>query len=199
MIEDSDFEQNCRKPGCNVELKKDQIEAHERKCIFRTVICPLVSCQNKVLFKNIDLHIQLRHGHTTVTRTQPNIELTMNEGMLDDPDRNWLLYTYLENRVQFYPVFVKRNGLCYFWISIKDNAEAASKWVFTAKAKSDENKFEMQVTGLVHPVDMTVDEIIETGQYLLMNRKSVEKLMFVKENSGSRRIGITFIVKKGGQ
>ena len=81
-------------------------------------------------------------------------------------------------------------------MSIKDNPEAASAWVFTAKAKSDENKFEAHVSGLVHPVDMTVDEIIETGQYLLMNRKCVEKLTYEKGNSRSKRIGIAFTVKK---
>jgi len=197
MIEDSDLEQTCRNPGCNVELKKDQVEAHERKCIFRKVTCPVTACQNKVVFKNIDLHIELRHK--TVTRTEPNIEPTMSEEILDELARDWLLFTYLENGVQFYPVFVKRNGLCYFWVSIKDDSEAASKWVFTGKTKSVENKFEVQVTGLVHPVDMTVDEIIETGQYLLMDRKCVEKLIFVKEEWLATRIGISFTVKKGGQ
>jgi len=199
MIEDSDLEQTCRNPGCNVELKKDQVEAHERKCICRKVTCPVTSCQNKVVFGNIDLHIQLRHAHKTVTRTQPNIKLSMDKEILGKVDKNWLLFTYIENGVEFYPVFVKRNGLCYFWVSIKDDSEAASKWVFTGKTKSVENKFEVQVTGLVHPVDMTVDEIIETGQYLLMDRKCVENLSFVKETSRYRMIGISFTVKKGGQ
>ena len=196
MIENSDFEQNCRKPGCNVEMKKDLIEAHEQKCIFRKVPCPVTSCQNKVVFKNIDLHIMLRHK--TITRTQPNVKPSMNEESLNELDRNqnWLLFTYLDNGVQFYPVLVKRNGLFYFWVSIKDNPEAASAWVFTAKTKSGDNKFEVRARGLVHPVDMTVDEIIETGQYLLMNRKCVEKLTYQKGNSRSKRIGIAFTVKK---
>ena len=169
---------------------------HELNCIFRTVPCPLAICQKEIAFRNIDIHIRDKHNNAANTLTKPQITPFLKKSILDNRHDNWVLFTFQENEVHFYPIFVKRNDHWYFWVIIKDNPEAASAWVFTAKTKSEDNKFEVRARGLVHPVDMTVNEIIETGQYLLMNRKCVEKLTYQNGNSRSNRIGITFTMNK---
>jgi hypothetical protein len=159
MIENSDLDQNCSKQGCNVEMKKGDIEVHELKCIFRTVPCPVTKCQKEILFKNIEMH--LRDKHTNVIPTnQPKIEPFLSKASLEAHRNNWILFTYCENGVQFYPIFVKRNDHWYFWVSIKDDPVAASSWMFTAKAENQGNRMSMEYAGLVHPIDLKVEEIV---------------------------------------
>jgi len=198
MIEKSDLDQNCSKQGCDVEMKKDDIADHEMRCIFRTVPCPVTKCQKEILFKNIALH--LRDKHTNVIPTnQPKIEPLLSKASLEAHRNNWILFTYYENQVQYYPIFVKRNDHWYFWVSIKDGHVAASTWMFTAKAENEDNRMSMEYSGLVHPIDLKVEEVIKTGQYLLLNRRSVEKLQVVEEAGQGQfksLINITFKITK---
>jgi len=176
LIENSDLELNCSKPGCQVEMRKDHIAADELRCIFRTVPCPVASCQKDFLFKNIDLHISEKHKEA-VTVNRPEIVLYLKEERFNNCDDNWVLFTHQESGLQFYLVFVKRDYLWYTWVTIKGAPAVASEWVFTAKAKNDEKKMAVEFSGgFVHSIDMRVEEIIESGQYLLLNRRIVEKL-----------------------
>ena len=142
MSENSDFEQNCSKPGCDVEIKKDHIAAHKLECVFRTVPCPDTACQKEILYNNMDLHVkeshQLSHSANICT-------LLLKDTILNY--YNSVLFMYQENGVQFHPVFVKRNYHWYFWVSIKGGPEVASTWVFTAKVKNDERKIFQEFSG----------------------------------------------------
>ena len=88
LIENSDFEQECSKQGCTVEMKKDCIAAHELKCIFRAVPCPDTTCQKQVMFKNIDLHLNENHKDTTIARSQPSVEAFLSEVILNSGEQN---------------------------------------------------------------------------------------------------------------
>ena len=98
------------------------------------------------------------------------------------------------------PIFVKRNDHWYFWVIIKDDPEAARTWVFSAKAENDEERMSMEFSGFVHPIDLKVEEVIKTGQYLLLNRNSVEKLQVPSQEAVQRGydsvINITFKITK---
>jgi len=183
MIENSDLEHCCSRPGCEVEMRKDRMADHELECIFRTVPCPDATCQKDFLFKDIDSHIRDDHKDAS-NLTRPVVEPYLREANLDTRDNNWVLFPYQESGAQFYLVFVKRDHLWYCWVSIKDGPKAASAWVFTAKAKNDEKKMAVEFSGgFVHPVDSRVEEIIESGQYLILNRRSVEQLQVASQNA----------------
>jgi len=201
MIENSDFDQNCSKPGCDVEMKKDDIAAHELKCIFRTVPCPAASCQKEILLKNIDVHIDnhIREKNAVIL-TEPHIAPFLKKSVLNTQHHNWVLFTYHKSGVQFYPIFVKRKHHWYFWVSVKDEAQAARSWVFSAKAQKDDERMSVEFSGFVHPIDLKVDEVIKTGQYLLLNRGSVEKLQVPTQEAVqegfSTVVDITFKIVK---
>jgi len=172
LVENSDLEFGCKILGCKVEMKKNKILVHEVSCIFRAVPCPQTACQQKVLFKNIDSHVEKNHKEKEVRSVyRPYLE----EKILDALNWNWGLDVFLQNGVKFYPQFVKRFGFWYFWIRIKESSTEAAKWKFLVKL-SVENQFSVEFAGSVHPVDLTVDEILETGQYLLLDRQMVDKL-----------------------
>lgn len=46
IIENSNFNLSCSKPGCGVELKKEHLEFNEIICVFRKVSCPDLKCEN---------------------------------------------------------------------------------------------------------------------------------------------------------
>ena len=71
---------------------------------------------------------------------------------------------------------MKRNGVWYFWLKIKESPVEAAKWKFQVKLKSVKNQMSVEFSGLVHPVDKTVEEILKTGQYLLLDRQLVKKM-----------------------
>jgi len=190
----TDLEQNCSKPGCDVELRRDCIAAHELNCGFRMVPCPVASCQKNFLFKNIDMHIREEHKESVILN-RPELVAYLKEVSLNGRDDNWVLFSYQKTHVQFYFVFVKRNDHWYSWVSINGGPEDASAWVFTVKAKNNEKKMAVEFSGgYVHPIDSSVEEVIKTGQYLLLNRSNVEQLLTETKDAARKQEGNTSLI-----
>ena len=177
MIENSDLDVSCIRPGCIVEMKKEEILQHEVGCIFRTVPCPRTDCQKRVLFKDIDFHIEEKHQLKVKKNSRITQYLEENSFHLMDGDwpRNGIYY-HEQDGEQFYPQIVKRNGIWYFWVKIKGSPLVAAKWKFQVKLESVINQISVEFSGLVHSVDKSVIEILETGQYLPVNRQWVQQL-----------------------
>jgi len=183
MIENSGLELSCNRPGCTVEMKKDEMLKHEVGCEFRTVPCPSTNCQMKVLFKDIDFHIQQNHKskNKEIKKKSPRMSLYLKKrektkGGFRAWKLDWTLYYRTQDGLQFYPQFVKRKGIWYFWVKLKESSLEAEKWKFHVQLMSVRNKMSVEFSGLVHPVDATVEEILKTGQYLLLNRQWVEQM-----------------------
>ena len=147
---------------------------HEVCCEFRTVPCPRTNCQENVLFKDLDLHIQ--QNHKIKEKKSSIISPYLKKKSLCAWNGDWTLYYHQRIGLQFYPQFVKRNGVWYFWLKIKESPIEAAKWKFQVKLKSVKNQMSVEFSGLVHPVDKTVEEILKTGQYLLLDRQLVKKM-----------------------
>ena len=77
----------------------------------------------------------------------------------------------------FYPQFVKRENVWYFWMQVEGDPKVACKWRFSAKTENVESGIRMEFSGTVLPVDLRVSEAIESEECLLMKKKNVEKLM----------------------
>eukprot|EP00092_Neocalanus_flemingeri_P064326 GFUD01078041.1.p1 GENE.GFUD01078041.1~~GFUD01078041.1.p1 ORF type:complete len:183 (-),score=36.19 GFUD01078041.1:142-666(-) len=164
-------------PRCQVEMTKDKLLEHEDECEFRTVPCPDTACKKKILLKKLEAHIKTVHPPTKfeseiyearlVTKLKPNI--------------NYYLQVLESDKVQFYPQCVKRNGVMYFWVKIKGGPSLASQYKFSAKAENETTGYSMEFTGPVHPVDLEMDQVMKTDDFLRMSDKNVVKL----ENAGS--------------
>ena len=81
-----------------------------------------------------------------------------------------------ENGNVFYPQLLKQGVFWYYWIKTKAGAATAARFDVKAEAQNLENNLKMTFTGPVHPIDMSVEEIMKSGHYLLMNRQNVEQL-----------------------
>merc|ERR1712096_471132 len=102
--------------------------------------------------QNIDSHIQDNHKYN-ITCKLPKIEPFLKEESLNAVDMDWVFFTWSQNELQFYPQFVKREGLWYFWMKIKEDPIAAANWEVSAKVENVENQISLEFKGLVHPVD----------------------------------------------
>ena len=50
------------KHGCReMKMKKEELEHHQKGCIFRRVSCPSIACNEKIFFKDITKHIHTSH------------------------------------------------------------------------------------------------------------------------------------------
>eukprot|EP00092_Neocalanus_flemingeri_P022055 GFUD01023920.1.p1 GENE.GFUD01023920.1~~GFUD01023920.1.p1 ORF type:complete len:257 (-),score=50.41 GFUD01023920.1:184-954(-) len=177
IVENSKVELSCRRPRCQVEMTKDKLLEHEDECEFRMVPCPIPACKKKIFFKQLEAHIKTVH----------QIPLVHDEiygaRIVNDliPNIDYDLHVLENNKVQFYPQCVKRNGVWYFWVKIKGGPSLASQWKFSAKAENENTGYSMEFTGSVHPVDLEMDQVMETDDFLRMSDKNVVKL----ENAGS--------------
>ena len=85
---------------------------------------------------------------------------------------------YQEAGFVFYPTLVIKDGLWYFWIKMKTDQVAAASWRYHAECESVEQEFSVKFTGSVQPVDLGLEEIIESGRYMALNKHTVMKLRF---------------------
>ena len=53
---------------------------------------------------------------------------------------------------------------------------AASQWVFSAKIENKMTRNRLEFSGTVSPLDQSLDQVIETGDCLQMNKKNMDKL-----------------------
>ena len=174
IIDNSDFKLMCTRPGCQLEMMKNQLKDYEVKCVCSLVPCPQTLCPLMISFNSLDKH--LKEHTSSLTCSQPVAVADLNEEIIDYKNNYWVLFSHEQNGVQFYPQFVKRNDLLYFWVKAKGDLVEAACWQFHDKSSNGESNLAVKVTGLVDPINMTVEESCETGQYLLMTRQAVEKL-----------------------
>ena len=175
MIENSDFNLGCSRPGCLVEMKKGELDVHEISCVFRKVPCPDMSCDKKVQYKWLDLHFKEKHKDSTIL-SRPILNSLLNEHVMTRSNLNRACIIYQEAGFVFYPTLVIKDGLWYFWIKMKTDQVAAASWAYHAKCENVELELLVEFTGGVHPVDLGLKEIIESGQYMILNKQKVMKL-----------------------
>ena len=74
-------------------------------------------------------------------------------------------------RVSFYGQMVVRGGTGFTWVTVKGGAREAARWT------SDVSVQGIAATDLeVHPIDRTVEEILESGKYLALTRQQVRNI-----------------------
>ena len=197
IIDKSDLGFNCSRPGCDIELRREDLGNHETKCQFREVPCPDTMCRRRILFRNIESCINENHTNMKKLSTSIFYPLFTKEcsryGSRDGILLSWSDY----NGVQFYPQFLKRGGFWYFWVKIKDDPETAAKFEFSAKIENPETGLKIECSrARVSPVDSTVNDIIRSGDCLVMNNANIEKMKVeVKESQRySDKVMISFRV-----
>eukprot|EP00092_Neocalanus_flemingeri_P034617 GFUD01037655.1.p1 GENE.GFUD01037655.1~~GFUD01037655.1.p1 ORF type:complete len:259 (+),score=52.87 GFUD01037655.1:70-846(+) len=180
IVDNSDVKHCCERSQCEVEMTKANILEHEAKCDFREVPCPATICEKKTVLRLLASHLKSEHNYRISGR---EIEFLVRFNTLTKGNSvDWPLQLWEYNRVQFFPQLVKRNGVWYAWVKVKGGPNDAEQWSYSAKTENKDNGIKMEFSGSVHPVDLRVEQVIQTGDCLQMNSKNIQKL---KNNNGA--------------
>jgi hypothetical protein len=176
-VENSKVKLTCSKAQCKVKMTKENLVKHEAECEFRIVPCSATKCEMIISFRQIGEHVKTHTDLKTCKNRSVKLQIRKKENSdSDSADFPLLSWEHRHSGIQFYPQIVKRDGVWYFWVKIKGGLCAASQWKFTAKTENKDTGHRMEFSGPVSPVDLSVAEVIETSDCLMMNQKCMEKL-----------------------
>jgi len=150
--------------GCLVTGVEEVLEEHLLECSFREVPCPVTYCQARIPLSELANHFAAANHRDIIpshngawslfalrdTRHQ-DFEVERVEDLGEDKD------------FVFYKHLVVREGVCYAWVQVMASASQAAR--FTCDISVWEISADRQQ---VHPVDRSVEEVLESGQYLAL-------------------------------
>ena len=198
MLEDSPMYCPRYKTGCRqVFLKTENLEDHRKECVFRPVYCPVVICEQKVLFLNITEHLTSHHFHllekakaSTYIAYVANKKCLINLPLANKPCK----YAYIFPRkidlidgVDFYLVGKLGSNIMYAWIYIVGSPLEAKSYAYTMSITGKiRDKFTYH--GFVKPLDEGPDDIIAKQLVFMIG---VEAMKELKDENGNLKIDVT--------
>jgi len=157
--------------GCLKTGMGEEMEEHKQECLHREVPCPLTNCQVKVRLSELENHFAASGGHKTwlLWNNSSSVWRLVN---IVERTQDWAWnFTKHTKGGTFYLQMVVREGTYFAWVMVEGGATEAAVW------SCDVSVGELAYRGLqVHPIDSTVDEVLEFGQYLAMTRQQARQL-----------------------
>jgi len=169
--------------GCPVELRGEQLEEHVGECKFRKVHCPETDCQEEVTFSLLDEHIDENpsdHGNSESVELDTFV---ISEADFKDPNSDWNTWCELHHGVRFWKVLIKRANLWQAWMVMEASPKQAELWTLTLKFQNKKTGMFVETSCPAVPIDWSLEQIIDSGNYLTMTTATVRKL--VEENDAS--------------
>ena len=177
------------KTGCQeIKTNVEDLEHHQRKCIYRKVFCPAFeSCQiNKILFKDVNEHLETSHKGEIFDCGKKNIEslvlYTAENGMKNGS--NWMptKLTSACGAVFFIGAQCSKDSMC-LWVTLMGSSDEAENY---SSSISIENKIgkkfnKFNFTGTVHNIDEKVDDIIASGSLLSIGFNTANRLLLTEK------------------
>jgi len=157
--------------GCVYKGVGQELEEHLPECPHRKVPCPQTVCQKRICLNKLDRHFATSPNHGVICATRPfghYIELPVSEArkfelMLMSPPQ--------KKGVTFYHQMVVREGTWFAWVKVKGGAREAGRWSCSVSVKGISATDQQ-----VHPIDRTVEEVLESGQYLALTKQQARSI-----------------------
>jgi len=152
--------------GCLVTGAVADLEEHKPECPHREVPCIKTDCSVKVRLPELENHIA--RGHMVAPITEHGRSLFTISW---DNNRDWAISQLKKGGMVFYKQLMVRGGLWFAWTKVKGGAKEAAKWSCDVSVGDIVSRNQQ-----VHPVDRTVEEVLETGNYLALTMQQVRKI-----------------------
>jgi len=161
--------------GCQKTGVGEGMEEHKQECLHREVPCLKTNCQVKIRLSELNSHFAAS-GHTVwpvenidINRYRINFNVRKESRINDNLD--WSLGIKETKDGTFYVQLVKRGGTYYAWVVVVGGVKEAAKW------SCDLSVGGLAYRGLqVHPIDNTVEDILESGQFFAIARQQARQL-----------------------
>ena len=162
--------------GCGYRGAWEALEEHVVECPNREVLCPATDCQERVRLSELAGHFATSPGH--------NVEERFGSGyivytVVQDRNADWGLSTQQIDGATFFEQVVAREGTWFAWVKVKGGAMEAARWTCDVSAQ---NEGFAAKSLEVHSIDRTVEEILESGQYLALTRQQVRNILCIHIN-----------------
>ena len=151
--------------GCLETGVGQEVEEHLPECPYREVPCPDTACQARVRLHQLKDHLDTRH--TAFTR-RDFFRLAKFDG---ERNVDWFLAPREKNGVIFYLQLVVREGTFFAWVTVVDGGKEAARWTCDVSAGNTATRNQQ-----VHPIDRTVEEVLDSGEYLSLTGQQARRL-----------------------
>ena len=159
--------------GCLFKGVVQELEEHLVECFFRTVPCPETDCRDRVRLSELDRHIATSPHH--LSSGTGNWHFIIEEDMGGLRRADWPRRTQMVDGVTFYNQLVVRDGGWFAFVKVMGGAREAARWSCGVSVKGIATM--ACTTGLqVHSVDRTLEEILESGQYLALTKQQIKSI-----------------------
>jgi len=162
------YEKGCREINMNVE----DLEHHQRKCIFRQVFCLWLLCKEKAMFKDVIEHYETLHqklkepkivneetNKWTIKVTAKGVDLN---NYTDYSWYPWKVTTSYGNDFIMVAYLVRK--IFHFWPYFFGSVDEVTKFDCLCSFKS-QTGVEFTYRGPVHTLDKGKDDIIASGSF----------------------------------
>ena len=171
------YKMGCREIKMNVE----DLDHHQRKCIYRKVFCPQIVCyKEKVLFKDVLAHLKKCLSKPIYEEEMSNDEANVFHIWIDclhkfENEDSWAPTKMTSTcGAVFFPLTYIENKHLYVWICLLGSSDETKNFSCTYSMK---NKFgeNFIYTGPVHTLDKNYEAIITSGSLLGIGIDAVKR------------------------
>ena len=150
---------------------------HMAQCRHRMVPCPSSACKSKILFNNVSDHI-IMHNSVSMDIDQA-FELHMSRKKVRNHE-DWSPMVYEMQGQRFYLQCLFRNNIFMAMVIVEGGRQEAARWRSTITVSSP--KKVVICESEVFPIDMTTEDIISSGDCLVMAENEMVKFNAIKIN-----------------
>ena len=168
-------------------MNVEDLEHHQRKCIYRQVFCPHPgkACQsNKIMFKDVIEHLETSHKvHDSGEKNQLFSYFGTGKHSFEKGNY-WSLVKFATScgAVFFSSAIIVKERFCVLltFMGSSDEAENYSSSI-TIENKIGEKINKFNFTGAVHTLDENADNIIASGLLLSIEKDAAKRLLNEKK------------------
>jgi len=186
------------KTGCQeIKMNVEDLEHHQRKCIYRKVFCPFPGqhCQShKILFKDVVEHLKASHKGFFEMASKENRYRWYAVG--DKPLEN--CWTWVPGKITtscgatFFTCAKIVNDTFHHWVIFLGSSDEAENYSSSisieTKIGKQFNKFNF--TGAVHTIDEGAGDIIASGSLLSIGLNAAKRLL-----NGKKRLEFEITIR----
>merc|ERR1719192_1421958 len=149
----------CKHTNCEVSASKEEIKAHEKKCLFRMVPCP-DGCNMEIVYHGLLKHLKDSGCLLSISHSGHTRKLSVHNTMLHLKNLTWSCAVLNVNLESYILTTCKIDGIFYSYVQIVGNEEDARNFkVALSIGKGGQS-------GLVHigqvfPIDAKREDIIK--------------------------------------
>jgi hypothetical protein len=171
------------KRGCKVRLPRDALPAHHAECKFIEIMCPDVTCTERVLLADLGKHFLSEHDKDDFRyRASSDGVLTEKLKVLQADFRSegcWISTVAKHNDNNFIYQFFRNNtdGKWFTFVMIGERKKIASTYIATITAFRRDTGEEIIYKGPVNSAEVAIEEVYEEELGLIISDKVAKRLI----------------------